>query len=341
MKYMLIFLCFPFCLFAGDRFIDSVNIHYPDNFSKRSYDELVNKIGYVYPPFSTVEHTKTMEGKTLFTARYKIEQYGLRLPAETSKESKKNFHLILDGDSNVFGEGCNEEATLTSQLEKKLTNFHLYNFGHRGGAPHNTLSLIENYPFQNLIAEKKGIFIYDFFTTHMIERVIGGKNYIAWDNGLSPWYDFDEINNTIVYKGQLKEKTSSKIYARLSKYSLFNWLFPVLPRITQTHIKLVSKIFAKMKKDYLQSFPEGRFIVLINDTVNDEYDIKTIQLTRTLHEELEKENIETIWPGHQKINSLDAVTFKDGHFNPEGQKWQAGIIFEQLKSLSFSSDMKL
>lgn len=332
MKYMLIFLLMPLLLNAEDHF----DIKYPLQFSKVDYDYLVSLVGYVYPPHSVVNHSKFENNKLMFKAQYQLMNFGLR--SNTPAVKKADFHLILAGDSNVFGEGCDENNTVTAQLALNLPHYHVYNFGHRGGGPHNTLSLLEHFPVQNLIQEKKGIFIYDFFT-YMLERSIGAKNYIAWDNGLSPWYELDE-NKEAVFKGQLKQKKISKLYSYIAKSSVLNWLFPVLPQINQGHIQLVAKILSKMKKNYLREFPDGRFIVLLNDKTTE--DKKLQQLSALLKEELKKENIETLWmPYDETINMKDGIMgFADGHFNPRGQKWQADLISELIKNLSSSSTVK-
>lgn len=310
----------------GVIFTDSGTIFYPENFKSAEFNLLIQKIGYVYPPFSKVEHIKHAKDQLMFKALYRLGNYGLRSDSPTIRAP---FHLIIAGDSNVFGEGCNENETVTARLSGLIKDHHVYNFGHRGGGPHNTLSLWEHFPVQNLITEKKGLFIYDLFSSHMLERVIGGKNYVAWDNGISPWYELNDKDEP-VFKGQFKDKKITALYSFLSSSTLMNWLFPVLPRINSDHLHLVSKIFVKMKALYLASFPEGKFIVLLNNsTMKDEH-------VDELRAELEKYKIETINLPFQE-RKVEPLTFKDMHFNPEGQKWQAELISAALKNLSSSS----
>lgn len=324
---MLIFLFLQFSASASasveriieqgeDVFKDSASITYPQNFEKEKFNQLIQKIGYVYPPFSTVDHVKHFNNQLMFSVRYYPKDYGLRLSSTNSGPAK--FHFIVAGDSNVFGEGCSEEETLTSKLTTLMPGFHIYNFGHRGGAPHNTLSLWEHFPVKQLITEKKGIFLYDLFSAHMLERIIGGKNYVAWDNGLSPWYELNS-QDVAVYRGQFKDKLITSVYAFIARHKWMNWLFPVLPRINSGHIHLIARIFVKMRQQYLQSFPEGRFVVLFNNSTIDDKNADRLQA------ELKKENIETLTLPFQNAGNA-GHTFKDMHFNPEGQKWQAGLI---------------
>ncbi|MDD4974876.1 MAG: hypothetical protein PHY93_11030 [Bacteriovorax sp.] len=307
----------------GASLTEHLTITLPENFNRQIYKSIVQKIGYIYQPHSQVIHEKILKDIVLYKTRYFIGDYGLRILPPELLNTKAPNHLIMAGDSNVFSEGCLDADSITVQLSRELPQFDAYNFGHRGGGPHNTLSMMEHYPFWNLIKEKKGVFIYNFFTGHMYERVVGAKNYIVWDTGRSPYYALDN-HDVAQYQGSFNKRFITKIYKFISAHPFLNDLLPVLPQINADHIKLISKIFVKMKSLYLRSFPEGKFIVIINNSyVFFDKDTETLKL------DLKKEGIETMEIPYMGINKKQFI-FKDMHLNPRGQKIQSKIIADQL-----------
>jgi len=303
---------------------EKTRIEVPDTYKKIEHDQLNEKIGPVYPPFSKVTHEKWLKDHLVFRAKYSIGAFGIRtFPGKTGTR-----HLIIAGDSNVFGEGCNDNETLFTFLDQQLKDIHLYNFGHRGGGPHNTLSLIENFPVLSQVQESKGLFLYNFFAAHMIERVIGGKNYSGWDHGMSPWYSLSD-RDELISNGSFKKRSMTAIYEWMSRSDFLNWLFPALPRISKDHLHLVAKIFEKIKMDYLQKFPEGKFVVILNQTsaLKDLY-------TENLQLELKQLKIDSLILGTSDTD-INKMIFPDGHFNPEGQRSQAGLLKQKLLEIFF------
>lgn len=294
----------------------------PEHFNQQLFDQVNNKIGPVYPAHSKVHHIKSTSSSLIYETDYVISEYGLRLHRQIDPGSK---HLIIAGDSNVFGEGCRESETLFAHLEQfpSLKEFDFYNFGHRGGGPHNTLSLMEHYPYARLIKEKYGLFLYQFFPAHMIERVIGGKNYVGWDQGRSPWYELND-KSALVYKGNFDKRTITALYKTMSGSDFLNWLFPVLPQIHSAHLKLVAKIFERMKGLYLRDFPSGKFVVLLNEQAG-----TASTQTLELQKELKKLKVETLLLTDKPV-PLEKYTFRDMHLNSEGQKWTAGLLEKEI-----------
>lgn len=294
----------------------------PENFNEKLFDQLNDKIGPVYPSHSKVHHIKSTSSMLIFETDYVIGEYGLRVHSRSQQGTK---HMILAGDSNIFGEGCSEQETMFAHLGNipALADFQLYNFGHRGGGPHNTLSLIEHYPYTKLIREKQGYFFYQFFPAHMIERVIGAKNYVGWDQGRSPWYDLNE-KNELIYKGSFRNRMITSLYQKMAGYDFLNWLFPSLPRISSPHLKLVAKVFERMKNIYQRDFPQGKFVVVLN-----EHQPSASAQTLELQNELKKLNIETALLAAAPL-PIEKYTFKDMHLNPEGQKWMADLLGKEI-----------
>ena len=230
------------------------------------------------------------------------------------------MHLIIAGDSNVFGEGCHDKETISTKLSQIMPNYYVYNFGRRGGGPHNLLSLMEHFPsYKKMIQNKKGIMIYNFYPVVNTERVIGAKNYLQWDQGKSAYYTLDSLGN-LQFNGTFNNRFFiTAFYNFINRFHVLDKLIPNLPRITDNHMKLVAAVIKKMQKVYLHDFPEGRFIAIINDSYGRNENIPEDVLYKYLRES----DVETaIIPAYNRTER-PLATFLDGHFNNTGNSDQA------------------
>lgn len=309
----------------GVLFTEKMTIHYPENFDRVQYKKIVEKLGYIFQPHSRIDHDKFAGNELIYSAQYTIGDYGLRIIPATLLNKNAKEHLIAAGDSNVFSEGTKDFESFTAHLSRDLINYYVYNFGHRGGGPHNTLSMMENYPFQKMIKEPKGIFLYNFFTGHMFERVIGSKNYIAWDTGMSPYYDLNN-KGELQRIGQFNDRTIiTPLYKLIAKTAWLNDLLPILPQINEGHTELIAKVILRMKEVYLAKFPQGRFIMVINNS----YMFGQSVETKWLMEKLAKNSIEMIVIDYLP-QLKEGMIFSDMHLNGSGHKVQSQVISEKL-----------
>jgi len=294
---------------TGLAFRDLTYIWYKEGHSLGLDNELRSKIGWVYPANSQVlQIKKYADGRFMYQSVYNINQIGQRtLPVAANKSE----HLIIAGDSNTFGVGLNDEETLPFMLSKKHPNYHAYNFGHGGGGPHNTLALFESMNWYTQIKEPVGKMIYIYYPQWLNERPIGSKNYLAWDKGMSPWYEIE--NGELVYKGLLKDKLQSKFYNFIRLIDYFK-LVGNLPRISTDHLKLITKLFEGIKKQYLMEFPMGKFSVVVS-----KYGVTDMELCGELISLLKAANIDVVVINENPIVDLK-LHFPDFHFNYDGQK---------------------
>lgn len=300
------------------------------NFSFKNFMKLTETIGHVFPPGTLVLHTKKAGNEIIYDTKYTVGDYGLRIIPDFYLNIKAVDHLIIAGDSNVFSEGTSDQESLSAWLSRDLKNFHLYNFGHRGGGPHNTLSLMENYPFEKMIKESRGVFLYDFFTPHLFERVIGSKNYTAWDHGSGPYYDLND-EGKLIRRGKFSDRTFiNPIYEFISRHKWLNDLLPNLPQLNERHIEITVQILLKMKAEYLKKFPEGRFIVLVNNS----YSQVTDKTTKFFLEKLAQNAVQIMQIDYQTLLQKELI-FKDLHITGKGQKIQAQLIAQKLLKILF------
>ncbi|MBC7713480.1 MAG: hypothetical protein H7177_09080 [Rhizobacter sp.] len=299
-------------------------MHFYEQHDYVEYENLMSAIGYTAPPYSQFNHIKKINDKLVYDVNYNIGMLGFRTIPDNLLNKGAPFHFIIAGDSNTFSEGCSDKDSIAAQLSPLLKNYYVYNLGQRGAGPHNMLALMKNYPFEDLIKEKNGIFLYNFFPTYMFERVIGSKSYSGWDHGRSPYYDLDR-NGKLIRNGYFKDRTFTSIfYNFLNSFKWLNKLIPNLPRINDHHIEIVTKIFLEMKKEYLFKFPSGKFYIIINNS----YQAATHE-SLGLIKNLKKYKLDYIEvpfnPDFEK-----GYILKDLHLNKKGQATQTKFIAQEI-----------
>lgn len=314
----------------GERLSATEAITYNTKINYEVRDKLKKDIGFSYYPFTNVRHSKFDTQAQGFDVTYNIGDFGLRQINQKLVNSKARKHFIIAGDSTVFGEGCNDEDTIVAKLAPFESNAHFYNFGMRGGAVHNTMALMESYSWETLIKEKEGVFVYAFENGWMLQRIIGGLDYSSWDNGQSPYYKLE--NNKLVRQGIFKDRFFAYWFYRLINTS--SWLRKYiidLPRLNEDHIQLVVELFKRMKLNYSEHFPKGRFIVSMRSTA---MQIEP-QLFVVLKNKLETAGITVIsLPERVHIAQEVLIPNKDYHPNGKGNLVMAQIYINALTKIN-------
>jgi hypothetical protein len=184
--------------------------------------------------------------------------------------------------------------------------------------------MMERSDYKKIIKEPNGIFTYTFFSYYMFDRVIGTKNYIAWDGGRSPYYKLNEEGKA-TYVGSFNDRfILTSLFKYIASNSLLNYLIKDLPRVNKKDVVLVAAIFEKMNRIYKRDFPQGKFVVIVNNSVYTPPRWQTALLVDELHrrnvavEVIEDNNI-----FHDKV-------FFDAHINAPGQVLQAQTYLKLL-----------
>lgn len=297
---------------------------------KVKYVQQFEQIGRYSTPFSTIREVTKVYGKVAYDSIYETDEFGMRFIPNSLYPKKPKTHLIMAGDSNTFGEGVSTENSMPVLLAKKISQSHPYNLGVRGGGPHNTLAFMEFFPWQEMIIEKNGIFIYNYYD-FLMERVIGSRNIIEWSLGNDPYYDLND-RGEITNKGKFKDTILTKFFIAINKSIWLRKLLPVLPKPHHKHTVLLAKIFLKISKEYSKHFPEGKFYVAIN------YSYGAVIPNRL--DELQIELIKNNVP-YFVLPSTDffkqEFSASDGHINAPGQQFSSDVLYKYLSKIKNSS----
>ncbi|MEA9357734.1 hypothetical protein SHI21_16000 [Bacteriovorax sp. PP10] len=343
----LIGLVFSFLLLSGQSYSETVVVHtsqeiggehlnatesitYNTKINYEVRDKLKKDVGFTYYPETRVRHSKFDKQGQGYDVTYSIGAFGLRDINQKLVNPKAKKHFIIAGDSTVFGEGCNDGDTIVAKLAPFETNAHFYNFGMRGGAVHNTMALMDSYPWHTLIKEKEGVFIYAFENGWMLQRIIGSLDYSSWDRGQSPYYKLE--NNKLVRQGTFRDRFFVYWFYRLINSSTWLRKYIIdLPRLNEDHTQLVVELFKRMKLNYSEHFPQGKFIVSMRDTA---LQIGP-QLFVSLKNKLETAGITVITlPERVHVAEEVLIPNKDYHPNGVGNQAMAHLYIDALKKIN-------
>jgi hypothetical protein len=280
---------------------------------------------FVSYPFVTIKEAISEKENLIYSTVYHTGLLGWRITPGQNLESLN--HLILSGDSNIFGFGVADQETLPAKLTATIHSHNVYNFGLAGTGPNNTLYFLEHFDIKKILVNKTtGVFIYDFHH-YLIERIIGSKAYTAWSID-SPRYELE--NGTLIYKGSTRKYWLTWFYKFLNIIPYNQKLIPNLPRINQSHIELTAKIFAKIKIEYLrQTDTKNRFFVLFNPSFINATNTNDIEY---LKERLIIEGIEVIYFKQNEILPMPLIK-GDGHFSAIAHENYSQMIIKKLNPL--------
>ena len=157
------------------------------------------------PNLDMVEELQTKEKKTIWRVHYGSDSLGRRLTKPIPK--KANKFVVNLGCSFTWGEGVENEQTLSSYLQAALPRFKIYNYGVVGASPAVALGLLKSKQMRSQIEEPKGIFIFYFYPFQ-----------IARDNGAYPsgkWmaeapHFYKSADGTLLREASLAEKFSAR-----------------------------------------------------------------------------------------------------------------------------------
>jgi hypothetical protein len=122
-----------------------------------------------YKAFQKAIHPSTNE--IIYDVRYTLDEYRRRWTDAHS--SNANKHLILSGCSATFGEGINDNETLSHHLQKKLPDTNVFNLGIPGGSVVTALTTITTAKNWDGIFPQKGLLLFSFSAQTHMPRYLG------------------------------------------------------------------------------------------------------------------------------------------------------------------------
>jgi len=209
---------------------------------------------------------KFYKGELLYDVNYRIDSLGARDFDHIS--SLKNEQIVLLGCSFVFGEGIDENSTLSYYLESlSKGKYYVYNFGMRGNSLFDTYYFINNiFPWDVIKGPKYFIYYLPLF---IFQRMMTTPQFTSWSTGNTLNITLDK-NKKIKVDGFLRDtfkykvnKVINKSKIALSVRSLFVNEHDVTPHELARSKVLSLKIFQNLNDRIHHFYPKAELIVVV------------------------------------------------------------------------------
>ncbi|MCB0385580.1 MAG: hypothetical protein KDD43_09315 [Bdellovibrionales bacterium] len=254
----LLFLCSPRSQ-GKDRLISKIT-------SSSGITQINKTLAYKYlKPNSKVLHEVYLpDGSPLLTATYNIDHFGHRKTHSLGIEEGKR-HSLFFGCSFVFGAKLNDQDTLPSHFAQQNPEYWSVNFGISGYGVFDVLRQMELDLGRYRRGAPEGFAFYLYLPFHR-DRSAGSffeTHHIEW----TPQYRWRD--HQLKYVGSWAEiHPILSWFLALTKKLEFSWgtrLLRGLPGVSQELInnqlhESVFQAFLALRRQYLLSFPKGRFI---------------------------------------------------------------------------------
>lgn len=259
---------------------------------------------------------------------YSINRLGLR-GREPETVSPKKFHLLVSGDSFVFGQAVLENETITSYLSELHPDSNVWNLGQSGGGMNTALRLFDLVNPREFSKEDEGFLIYVFSSFH-IGRWFRHPKLIRW---ATPWIPvYQEDQGKFLYQGKLGKNWKYRFFRTLEKSDfgkiLSNSLMNFGGSINQEDIQGYFDAVLEYKRRYLEIYPKGRFVVVTHPLQSGDDKI-SLMAEEAKRREIEFYDSLSDWKAtHPEKNSHYMIP-EDGHPTAEVNSWFARWISER------------
>lgn len=213
-------------------------------------------------PFAKFRHTRSVNGKEIFSVTYEIDEFGRR---KTLTSSSKTSHAIFAGCSFTFGYGLNNGDTLPS-IFSKISSYNPYNYGVNSYGTYNILAAFSERDLTKEVKEQEGVMYYIYIDAH-IKRSYGVNFYQYYFENF-PIYTLED--GQLKYTGTVEERYpfSSKVVPVLLNFSIFRRLFNWehkgwLYRRNEADDWSWAHAIKEIKSVYLSQFPKSRFYFVV------------------------------------------------------------------------------
>ena len=217
-------------------------------------------LGYSYPPnlkdFSSTKVARQADfsKEILYDVTYNIDYLGNRqTPYYKDDVLNKNNSILFLGDSLTFGEGLNDDQTLSFFIQNELGRSTL-NAGMHGYGAHQALRLLED---DDLFKKRtKGHKIKTIIYRSIVDHINRTAGYSPWDL-YGPCYELND-SKTVSYKGSFVE-CGKRDNSFLKK---------ILKRLASTSEPLTKRFFERFTAKYgSKNYPPedvDRFVAVVS-----------------------------------------------------------------------------
>jgi hypothetical protein len=220
------------------------------------------KIGFKHRPSSKVHHILRTNTSIIYNSTYTFDKFSRRINPQQKIINRSKF-LILQGCSLIYGNGLNDDETLSHFLNISKTKFHTYNYGIGASGPNMHLAKLQENTLKNEVYERNGYLIFFYINEH-IARSNGFMDELTWIKD-TPFYE--TIDNRLVRNGTfstgepIRTKVLELLKNTLNYRKFFNQNFP---KIRDSHINYTCKIIEESKNIFEKKYPKSKYIFAVH-----------------------------------------------------------------------------
>ncbi|MCP4913198.1 MAG: hypothetical protein GY909_08760 [Oligoflexia bacterium] len=229
-------------------------------FVKQVGETQIEHYGNRLPPNSKKEFLVHLDGKKLSQGYMTSDQYSRRVSGTKMTDNA----IILFGGSVLLGTGVNDDETIASELQKRVNEYSVYNYGSRATAPNNVYHYLHYNDLKSELPHKNFHFIYanSYVTAYSVDA---SPEYSGWLN-MSPWYVLE--NGKLVHKGKMMDRPYHEKYMKLGSSGLYQ-ASGSSGFLIEDNYKLLCELYKGLDRKLKEIYPGSRFTVM-NFPLNDE-----------------------------------------------------------------------
>jgi hypothetical protein len=268
------------------------------------YSELINKLGWGKIGKSQIKNIVKVDGEKIYNKTYFTDSTGFREVLGNKENAKE--HIIISGDSFVFGDGLNQDETIMYFLSKKYPKKNIYPIAYSGYSAAQTWLFLKYFDPKKWIKEESGHLVSMHFDFHN-ERICGSEAYLGWSGKKGPYLKIE--NDKLVHKGFLDDP-SKFVEAKEC-------------------IELMSELYLDIQKTYISHFPKGNYTVAIATIYGNQKSDFNWELVQKLREK--GVNVRVFYDGVADEDVMNMAQGKysypiEGHPNKAGAEYLARRI---------------
>jgi hypothetical protein len=278
--------------------------------------------GYFGRPNTLVSVTRSSGGKTIFRARYTLDETGARMTPAVRAESISSVPrtVVFLGDSFAFGEGVDDDSSAPAFLQtlsggaRRCSNMGFIGFG-----PHQALaSLEESMECRTADGPADGV----FFAAFDPQRAVG----------LSPW-DTHGPRYTLTPEGEpvrtgpFDAHRGTKMLGMLNKSALFRSV--VTPRLRSRWQEELYVSLVRRCSELFRARHGGRFLAFVWGGKDDPSYVRTMRRLDQL--DVEVLSMAEVFPKSGGLPGQEMSMAGDGHPSSRGHEAVAGALWARLR----------
>lgn len=282
-------------------------------------------LGYRHSSSTIVRHIKRTQKELIYDVQYSFDEFGRRIFPGHSPEGKSSF-VILSGCSFTYGNGIDDDQTLSYFMNSQAQSRFVYNYGIGSSGTHMTLALTESDRFKKEIPQDNGTLVYVFIDGH-IQRTNGFMNELGWLKE-SPCYE-EQADGSFRRNGSFATCSPTRTWLLESLAELFKKLSIQrnFPSIRESHVQKTCQLIAQTNEAFKNQYSKGSFFVFLHPLSSENNYTKRIKAC------LNKKNISILEIDMSGRDSRDFTLRGDGHPNEKLNKMAAGPVLDYTRRL--------